>query len=1037
MARVVDLSNLSSDDGFIIQGDAAGDQAGTSVANVGDINGDGIADVIIGTRIWFNSANNAGDAYVVFGRDVTGGAAAFGTIDLSALEPGDGFVVQSKYKVSSVWGTVVSAAGDVNGDGIDDLIVGAPYATAGGADTGEAYVVYGRDVAGGAPAFGAIDLATLDPTDGFVIHGGAAGDMAGFSVSTLGDVNGDGITDLIVGARSAGNTGKAYVIFGRDVAGGAAAFGSIDLSALAPSDGFVISGSSFRDFAGTSVSGVGDINGDGIGDIIVGATGADFTGKAYVVFGRDVDGGAAAFGPIDLSALSAAEGFTVKGPGSIRTSTGGSVAGVGDVNGDGVADLIVGAAAGPGAGAAYVIYGRDVAGGAAAFGTINLGALDPGVGFKIQGDAENDFTGRSVSAAGDVNGDGIDDLIVGAHGGDDGGRDAGEAYVIYGRDLSGGADPFGTVDLSDLEFFDGFIIQGDRQEDSAGFSVSAAGDVNGDGYDDLIVGAPYGNDGGPDAGEAYVIYGKPIPGARGSTGADTLEGGGEQDVLRGVAGDDLLDGGAGGDVLRGGPGNDELRGGDGADSLYGNEGDDTLFGNAGKDELHGKADDDLLDGGIGNDMLEGNQGNDTLSGGVGNDRLKGGRGQDLLEGGEGNDRFVFGAVGNSPAGAGDTIADFETGDRLYLERIDADATSAGTKEAFFWLGTGAFTNTAGELRYQAVGADVVLQGDVDGDGVADLEVTLTGVTALTPDDFAGTPLRLNLRGTNLANTLMGDTGSDVLRGVGGDDLLDGGQGADLLRGGEGNDELWGHSGADTLYGNAGDDTLYSSGDDPRTYIGDSDVDRLYGGAGNDLLSGGRGDILRGGMGDDVLRGGTHLYGGTGNDTLSGGLNSTVMKGGAGDDLISGGSRNDVLRGEDGNDTIAGGSEHDRLWGGLGQDVLTGGGEKDRFMFGAVEHSLAGAGDTITDFKAPNSRTGLETFDLIHLARIDADATSAGTDDAFTWIADAAFTGAAGELRYEIVGPDLVVQGDTDGNGTADFEITLTGVSELTEADFVL
>ena len=80
---------------------------------------------------------------------------------------------------------------------------------------------------------------------------------------------------------------------------------------------------------------------------------------------------------------------------------------------------------------------------------------------------------------------------------------------------------------------------------------------------------------------------------------------------------------------------------------------------------------------------------------------------------------------------------------------------------------------------------------------------------------------------------------------------------------------------------------------------------------------------------------------------------------------------------------------------------------------------------------------LETFDLIHLARIDADATSAGTDDAFTWIADAAFTGAAGELRYEIVGPDLVVQGDTDGNGTADFEITLTGVSELTEADFVL
>ncbi|MCB9992109.1 MAG: FG-GAP repeat protein [Hyphomicrobiaceae bacterium] len=133
---------------------------------------------------------------------------------------------------------------------------------------------------------------------------------------------------------------------------------------------------------------------------------------------------------------------------------------------------------------------------------VDLSLLTSTQGFIIQGDV----AGYSVSSAGDVNGDGIADLIVGAPYGDDGGADVGEAYVIFGRDVAHGAAAFGTIDLSTLDPADGFVIQGDAAGDIMPSSVSAAGDVNGDGVGDLIVGTWHGDDGGTDAGEAYVIF---------------------------------------------------------------------------------------------------------------------------------------------------------------------------------------------------------------------------------------------------------------------------------------------------------------------------------------------------------------------------------------------------------------------------------------------------------------------------------------------------------------------------------------------------
>jgi hypothetical protein len=340
-----------------------------------------------------------------------------------------------------------------------------------------------------------------------MIQGDSANDSAGYKVSSAGDVNGDGFDDLIVGAPMGDNgggtdAGEAYVIFGK-----ASGFGTIDLTTLSPANGFMIQGDRAGDRAGWSVSAAGDVNGDGLADLIIGAprgdNGGTDAGEAYVVFGKTTGFGAV----LDLASLTPSDGFIIQGD-TLIDQAGISVSSAGDVNGDGFDDLIVGAPGGddggPNSGEAYVVFGK-----ASGFGTIDLTNLSAANGFIIQGDADADQTGWSVAAAGDVNGDGFDDLIVGAPMGDNGGIDAGEAYVLFGK-ASGFGQVVGAsrvIDLTNLTFPDGFIIQGDVLGDQAGWSVSAAGDINNDGFADLIVGAPMGDDGGNNAGEAYVIFG--------------------------------------------------------------------------------------------------------------------------------------------------------------------------------------------------------------------------------------------------------------------------------------------------------------------------------------------------------------------------------------------------------------------------------------------------------------------------------------------------------------------------------------------------
>jgi Ca2+-binding RTX toxin-like protein len=548
-------------------------------------------------------------------------------------------------------------AGDVNGDGYGDFIVGAPFA--GSTDLGAAYVIFG-----GAQPLGTINVSNLSPSIGFAITN--AGSFTGFSVSSAGDVNGDGFADLLIGAPS---VGEAYVLFG------GSNLQNIDLSSLTPVQGFVIRGGpSF----GHSVAPLGDVNGDGLDDLMIGAPQTDNAGTVHIVYGAiDRVGSVDGAGRLIVNvAEPRSDAVTLRG--TTNEDFGTSLASAGDVNGDGYSDLVIGApGAQGGAGASYVYLGSET-------------------GFNTRVTLSGG--GDSVASAGDFNGDGYSDIAIVDTNSDNSGSSYGVVSVIFGR-----AD-FGSFHTSEIPGHPELglrVLSASSGGVHDGWNVSGGGDVNGDGFADIAIGVPSADTGGTDSGLVVIVYGRAADGA-GRTQSILGSGSGfglgtSVSLLGDLNGDRLAD------ILTGAP--------QGAGSGYVLLADlpaaaVNFIGSAGNQTLIGGAFGDYLSGMGGNDTLYGQGGNDTLVGGSGSDVLTGGSGSDVLTGGEGADTFRDTAAGLN----GDTITDFSADDRIII----SNAQLGG----FIFSITGStLTFTGGSINLGTVPAGTIVASAASGGGV--------------------------------------------------------------------------------------------------------------------------------------------------------------------------------------------------------------------------------------------------------------------------------------------------------------------------------
>jgi large repetitive protein len=559
--------------GYVIESPNANANFGFSVSLVGDFNGDGYGDVIVGAPLnKFTETNGtvrteSGAAVIYEG--------GLNTQNVPAGYSGTG-QVNGRYLYNNVnqgWlGYSVAGVGDMNNDGYADVLIGMPQDP----DTQNlagAYLVYGKpnDTIGSLAEYQK-DITKLGSGSGLSItypagSGPTYRSSAGYSVSSAGDVNGDGWADMMISAvyqivpGLGGYTGVTYVIYG---SAALTSSQSISLTNVGTSvAGFVISGWQAGEKSGTSVSSAGDFNGDGKADLLVGAhlnsTGGTYAGATYVILGKS-DNTA-----VDLANINNnSGGFVILGENS-NDFSGISVSSGGDINGDGLGDLIVGAmikdeTSTTHPGKTYVVFGRTTAN-----ATIDLGQLGAG-GFTIVSTDAKDSSGFNVSSAGDINGDGLADIILGARQRTESGvLRVGQSYVVYGK---ANTTQINLTDVANNQ--GGFAIIGQGTADLTGYAVSAAGDVNGDGLADLMVGA-YGYDAASslvvETGRTYIIFGsKGGPFAAGtkvdnagtsandtltSTGSQTLVGG---SFSAGTGNDTFIANGA--DVLLGGMGQD-------------------------------------------------------------------------------------------------------------------------------------------------------------------------------------------------------------------------------------------------------------------------------------------------------------------------------------------------------------------------------------------------------------------------------------------------------------------------------------------------
>ncbi len=440
--------------------------------NAGDVNGDGIPDALV------SAPGKRSIAYVVYGRQ---GWKV--TIPLGSLSSSQGYRLVTDADINSTM--PVANAGDVNGDGVPDQLVGIPNGA------GTVYVVYGQR----GTVAASINLDKLTAAQGYTITG-APGDLAGTDVAGAGDVNGDGVPDQVIGASQGfQQPGRAYVVYGRRPGA------NVDLENLPATRGYRIEGAGGNE-AGNAVANAGDVNQDGVTDQLVGAMSSDF---AYLVYGQRT-----ASPTTVVVALPGSWGYGMHG--IPITLTGSSLANAGDVNGDGIPDALIGAsceADGPRAANIYVVYGERTP----PQNYLELPNLSTAQGYSIT-DSRGQCAGTSVAGMPDMNGDGVPDQLIGVFGAKVAGGD-GAAYLVYGQRTSPQ-----RVDLASLQASQGYGIGGIPQA-SAGWFVADAGDLDADGVDEAWIWAPNFSPTTTSTGADYLV-GTPEPRATAVGSAATL-----------------------------------------------------------------------------------------------------------------------------------------------------------------------------------------------------------------------------------------------------------------------------------------------------------------------------------------------------------------------------------------------------------------------------------------------------------------------------------------------------------------------------------
>ena len=423
---------------WLVEGNQSKAHLGQTVARAGDVNGDGYGDLLVGGRFDFGNGGT-GVAYAYYGS-----AQGLDTLpDWTA--PND---QPNQYAFLAL-----ASAGDVNGDGYDDVVVGASHYSDDELEEGRAYLYYGSP--GG-----------LGSTPGWIVDGNQRIMYFGTAVAGAGDVNSDGYDDVLIGAPYKRDPATGDVI-------GQALLYLGSPSGLSTTPAWTVLGSGDGNYFGGRLNGAGDVNGDGYADFVVSdyffAGDQQQEGRVFLYHGS-------ANGPASVPAWTA--------DGNQAYAYFGSALGpAGDVNGDGFDDVVIGASSfnNPESdeGRAYVYYG-------------SAGSLSPAPGWTAESNQYAAHFGNSVSPAGDANGDGYDDVIIGAYGFSNGELVEGRAYLYLGSAGGLGANAAWTA-------------EGDQAQANFGSSVSSAGDVNGDGRDEWAVGAPQYDRGEGDEGIAVVF----------------------------------------------------------------------------------------------------------------------------------------------------------------------------------------------------------------------------------------------------------------------------------------------------------------------------------------------------------------------------------------------------------------------------------------------------------------------------------------------------------------------------------------------------